>query len=439
MLFFSLHLFGAVLWAVSMAGGFPLFHSHFLSNRALPALLAGFSMAGIATAFRKQPRWNSTLLLALGSCWASATLTMLALFPQSGIRIAIVGAIGAAVLIRSALRLHRPDPKSPGTLAILIPLILVGAILPWTQRAAPATTRPLNPELPTLAAASEQPSPPQWIPLGTRAQFLPETASLRLVHQGCTLVVDPLLTFHSRSPDRFWTLFAPRAFHGAPARSLAAWQTRSNGIHTVYTGFSTDAVEAARTTNDTVELTAFTRLPKAVHSHLNAFTEVTITGHQRLLLRFSPCPDVPIEVPAMEYPRGRPARLAYLDSQGGFHVVQASSGEKGPFRPLASGRLDRGQPLTITVLDRDQPVASLTLLDWSSQASTDLSPTAGWGLPQNAIEFSLSDPDPSSPAALFITLASTSVGRGFESVSHTPGTYRNRMRIQTGPWRLTNP
>ena len=72
-------------------------------------------------------------------------------------------------------------------------------------------------------------------------------------------------------------------------------------------------------------------------------------------------------------------------------MVQATSGEKGLFHPLASGRLDRGQPLTITILDRDQPVASLTLLDWSSQASTELSPTAGWGLPQNAIEFSLSE------------------------------------------------
>jgi hypothetical protein len=120
-------------------------------------------------------------------------------------------------------------------------------------------------------------------------------------------------------------------------------------------------------------------------------------------------------------------------------VVQATSGEKGPFHPLASGRLDRGEPLTITILDRDQPVASLTLLDWSSQASTELSPTAGWGLPQNAIEFSLSDPDPASPATLFITLASTSVGRGFDSVGHTPGTYRNRIWILTNPGRTTNP
>jgi hypothetical protein len=38
-------------------------------------------------------------------------------------------------------------------------------------------------------------------------------------------------------------------------------------------------------------------------------------------------------------------------------------------------------------------------------------------------------------ATLFITLASTSVGRGFDSVGHTSGTYRNRMRIQTAPLR----
>ncbi len=274
LIFFVLHVFGALLWAFSVAGGFPLFHSHFLSNRALPAVVAAVSLAGIATAFRKQPRWNSTLLLGLGACWATASLTTLVLFPQSGIRLAIVGAIGAAILIRSALRTHHPDPKSPVTAAILIPLLLVGMLLPWTQRAAPASTHPLNPTWPVLPASSEQPAPPQWIPLGTHAQFMPETASLRLVHQGCTLNVDPLLTFHSRSLDRFWTLFATRDLHEPPPRSLTAWRSHSNQIHTVYTGFGTDHIEAAHTTHDTVELTAFTRLAEAVYSHLNTFTEI---------------------------------------------------------------------------------------------------------------------------------------------------------------------
>jgi hypothetical protein len=30
----------------------------------------------------------------------------------------------------------------------------------------------------------------------------------------------------------------------------------------------------------------------------------------------------------------------------------------------------------------------------------------------------------------FVTLAGTSVGRGWDSVGHAPGTYRNRMKIE---------
>jgi hypothetical protein len=73
LLFFALHVVGAVLWVLSMAGGFPLFHSLFLANRALPAVVAAVSVAGIYTAISKQPRWNSTLLLGLGTCWATAS------------------------------------------------------------------------------------------------------------------------------------------------------------------------------------------------------------------------------------------------------------------------------------------------------------------------------------------------------------------------------
>jgi hypothetical protein len=48
----------------------------------------------------------------------------------------------------------------------------------------------------------------------------------------------------------------------------------------------------------------------------------------------------------------------------------------------------------------------------------------------NAIEFSLAGDAPGSEAAIFITLAATSVGRGWDTVGHAPGTYRNRMRIE---------
>jgi hypothetical protein len=48
-------------------------------------------------------------------------------------------------------------------------------------------------------------------------------------------------------------------------------------------------------------------------------------------------------------------------------------------------------------------------------------------VPMNAIEFSLSGDAQNSAASVFISLASTSVGRGYDTVGHLGGTYRNRM------------
>ncbi len=130
-----------------------------------------------------------------------------------------------------------------------------------------------------------------------------------------------------------------------------------------------------------------------------------------------------------DYPTGRPLRSAHLLAGGRFVVVETTTGEKGPFRTLATGPLARGGPLTITVLDDGHPIADVQLLDWAAQASTEPSPTAGWGIPQNAIEFKLDGDAPASSASIFVTLASTGVGRGFDTVGHAPGTYRSTLRL----------
>ncbi|MGP0064916.1 MAG: hypothetical protein ACLQGP_15120 [Isosphaeraceae bacterium] len=72
----------------------------------------------------------------------------------------------------------------------------------------------------------------------------------------------------------------------------------------------------------------------------------------------------------------------------------------------------------------------LTLEDYAAQADTPPSPTAGWGVPVNAIEFSLADDPPSSLASIFVTLAGTSVGRGWDCVGHRAGSYRDRIRLE---------
>jgi hypothetical protein len=182
-----------------------------------------------------------------------------------------------------------------------------------------------------------------------------------------------------------------------------------------------------------ISIDAATRLDRPVFSHLNSFCDIEVRGHRRLALQFSPCGGKRIEVLRFDYPFGRPARFAYVDEARRFRVVEASSGEKGPFRILAEGRLERSTSLEITLCDEDRAIGRLTLLDWSAQVSTQLSPTAGWGVPENAIEFSLSGNEPTSPASLFITLAATSVGRGWNSVGHAAGTYRNRIAIEPVP------
>jgi hypothetical protein len=179
-----------------------------------------------------------------------------------------------------------------------------------------------------------------------------------------------------------------------------------------------------------ISLEANTTLMHMTYSHLNSYCDFEVRGHRRLSLEFSPCPGVPIEVRRFDYPFGRPARIAFVEQDQTFRVVEASSGEKGPFHTLARGRLGPEESLTLTLHDQGRALARIALADWSSQADTTLSPTAGWGVPVNAIEFSLSDDSPSSPASIFVTLAGTSIGRGWDCVGHNPGTYRNRIHLE---------
>jgi hypothetical protein len=175
---------------------------------------------------------------------------------------------------------------------------------------------------------------------------------------------------------------------------------------------------------------AWAKLDEPVYSHLNTFSELMITGHERLFLSFSPCPDVRVEALPADYPTGRPAQLAYVDADGMFRVVRAKSGEKGPFAELGRGVLDASDPVTITLFDGDRPACRITFATWAGQVSTDLSPTAGWGLPQNSIEFQRQGETTSSPVSIWLTLAGTSVGRGWDTVGHGAGVFLNEVLIE---------
>jgi hypothetical protein len=278
------------------------------------------------------------------------------------------------------------------------------------------------------AIVSEEPTEaPRSVRVGGGAEYHPGAELLETRLGDVQLSCSPLLQFDRVSPDRFWSLLARRRF--TPTRHFLRVDVNGQFRTMRYSDGAMVRVPL-KSTGDEIVLEATTPLDRPTYSHLNTFCELSITGHRLLSLAFSPCPDALVEVLPADYPVGRPARFACVDAAGKFSVSEATSGEKGPFRELATGNLKRGEALTIQLFDAEKRIASITLEDWSAQSSTALSPSAGWGLPVNAIEFQRLGDSPESECGIWITLAATSVGRGFDAVGHAAGTYRNRMTIR---------
>jgi hypothetical protein len=394
----GLHVAAAAYAWRLLPHGFAVGHPRFWTNQVLPLVLVAASITCVFALWRRRARMAAIVIaaftgfhVALGPAWSLA-------FPITGIWLAVRLGVLAIVLcacafgsLRTArgMRLHVAIGAAIGLCA--------GGALPFAERGGAPATHPRESVGPLVAAAP--PALPAW------ARMRDDTLTLDL---GAVQVqLDPMLRFISRSPDRGWTVFA-----GAHDRI----------------GTPEPAVLRAWPREDLLHVEVETVLAKAVYSHLNSFCAFGIRGHRRLFLAFSPMPAQRIEVTYSEYPVGRPARFAYVDAASVLHVVEAESGEKGPFTELARGPL--AGALGITLFDADRPIADITLADFAAQASTQASPTAGWGVPENAIEFSLVADRPDALASIYITLAGTSVGRGWDSVGHAPGLYRNRIEIR---------
>jgi hypothetical protein len=331
---------------------------------------------------------------------------------------------------------RRVVPRPIGTLAavVLVSAVIGGAFV-YLQHPLPPATHPLMPLLDEAGQdeAAHRQSALGVIDLGNAARVFTAEGEVSVRLSPLTLIVNPQLRFLSQSADGCWTILARPDVRNGPEPRLRQANLLDDRSWVLDYDFPGQGPARLQLGDDSGRNSCFidatTRLDRAIFSHLNSFCEIEVRGHRRLTLQFSPCREARIEVVRFDYPFGRPARFAYVDSARRFRVVEASSGEKGPFRTLAEGPLEAASPLEIILWDQEIVVGRLTLLDWSAQASTQLSPTAGWGVPENAIEFSLNGDGRSSPASVFITLAGTSVGRGWDTVGHAAGTYRNRIAI----------
>jgi len=426
----ALHFAAAAIWWWLSPKGFPLDHSQVWTNSVVPLAAMAVAFIGVFAMHRGNRQITAASVLIFSSAWAAAAIASRVIFPVSlaGIwwlflLVAIAGAV-IFVLLLTGERRVTPALGVCGAFGVI-----VGVSVVWLQIPRLASTFPLNLPVPEIAG-DKQLDALAAVRLGANGMFHPAAGMVTLSRGNVAVHCSPLLDFNRISPDGFWSLLAPRA--SGTARHCVNQSTNEESQAVQFSDGSTVVLRRAAPDNS-IEVTAYTSLDCDVFPHLNSYCVVDISGHKSLSISFSPCAEERIDVLPADYPTGRPARFAYLDAAENFFVVEAASGEKGPFRTLASGRQRRGEPLTIGIHDEGKLIASVSLDDWSLQASTDLSPSAGWGVPVNAIEFQRSGDDDDAPATIWITLAATSVGHGFETVGHRAGSYRNKMRFQLEP------
>ncbi len=449
-----LHLTPTIFWWWLMPGGFPANHARFWINSVFPFVVIAVCLACLWA----ERRGNATLRMAtaitIPAFWLAATLTAGILFPVSARRFLPPALICVAVIcVIFWVSFRRLNLSWKVTAIAVVPAIASAIGFVWAQRGGEPDTAPVNVAMPQFEHNVD--SRLMQIPVRLADHITVQTASGHVVirhetlrgttddktdlpnrtkHSGRSYSIDiePLLTFESRSPDRFWTILAPKQYRDGPLRQLKSLRQDDGDLLALYENDTRSVLHVSASANgDGTTIDAMTQLDKPIYSHLNSFVAFTVSGCLKPALGFSPCQGLRVDVEPSDYPFGRPLRLAYFDGSDIFHVAQAKSGEKGPFAEFGSGSLPRGAPLILTLFDDGQPVCQITLDDWSSQAGHGLSPTAGWGLPMNAIEFSqLGDDSGIGPIAIWVTLAGTSVGRGWDSVGHAAGTYRNRIQIE---------
>jgi hypothetical protein len=423
------HVIIAAIWWWLMPGGFAVDHPRFWVNQVLPIVTIATAAALLVAAHRRRFGLVRAGIVLLAAIWLGMAISARIVFPISlRVRFWIPLLFFGCVLMAAfapGLRTAR-WPRLLTAIALLIGLA-IGASLPLTQRGDESSTRPLN----LAAGPTTLPSFEQQ-PMTRSLQgfdVTPSSGIVQLRRGRYILAIQPMLDFRSRSPDRFWTIFSPPADRVGPSRALIGYADRETGVAMMYRGDNDHSLTVDQAGDGwSANIEAVTIVPSPIYSHLNTFCEFQFVGHSKLSVTFSPCPQTPIEVVHFEYPVGEPARFAYLDRDGTFRIVQASSGEKGPFKTLAEGKMSRDDSLVMILSNKSDQIARIELLDWPKQTSTAISPTAGWRVPVNAIEFSRETSAADSVASFFVTLAGTSVGRGWDSVGHAAGVYRNRVK-----------
>ena len=420
----ALHAVGAAVFWWTAPGGFPTSSSEHWVNAVAPVVPIVLVGAALFTRGRLAAAVLPVVLAAIPLFWMTFAISLRLTFPADTGGIWYLPFFGGFALLVIWVRQYGFRVPRPLLLVLVAALALIaGWAAPSTMRADEPMTRPAETTLAEPAAGAS--TTPKLIKLGKEAQVHPGEGRIVMKRDQVLLTVQPLLTFADRSPDRFFTSSAAPE-DNTPTRRRFASMRRDGARWALAYGDEDRSQIDVELREGTLEIDARSRLARAVFAHLDSFLDLTIRGHRKLSVAFSPMPGRRVEVPAP----GAPARFAYVDAGGTLHVVDAAQARHGPFTELASGPLVRDRPLSLTLYDGDRAVFRVTVPDFAPQASTRLSPAAGWGVPENMIELVRGGEAENAPALVSFSLATTSIGRGTRSVGHAPGVYRDRVTVE---------
>ena len=331
MVVLTVHAAACALALVYLPRGFPPSDIHSWSNTWLPAA-AGVVIASALVRFvffQSSGLFVSLVTAAIAGGWLAAVATSSVLFPTS---FDVERAIGpGAIAIAIATLAWATKLRTAPSLAVAVIGAAFGVVEVLAQRAPLPSTRPAG------GAVAE-----------VKGEPTKDDAATGQVSFPCGkehVRVRPLLTFESRLPDATWTVLAPPDAFG-PRRKFEAFLKEKNGFRAFYTDDGTTSLVATKDAKG-LEIEAVSKLPRAVYSHLNAFTTIYVPFETSL--SFSATASDKLVIEPADFPGGGPLSFAYLGPDMAFHVVRASDAEKGPFTELAKGRLGRDEPLAIEI------------------------------------------------------------------------------------------
>ncbi len=443
-------------WWPQRAHGFALSSPRFWSQQVLPWFVAAACLTSLVLLALRRTKAFVGLMYVFPAAYLSGAVTARIIFPISStsdlqyslywpcvfrwgfwIPLLVCGVLLLCLAVLTGLRRRR-------YWALIVPASLFGLFLGsffiWSQRADAPSTRPYSERF-VRAMASERADDSHEVAIfGVKLKPVGNAIEFDVAH--LTVLVRPMMTFFSPSPDRCWTCFAPWDYGIENSREHDFTAHDVDGAYMAYEGERPAWLRVGlRQDGDSpLHIEAHTFLPEPVYSHLNEFCRVTIRGHKRLSLVFSPMPGSPVELQESPHPDAwnNIREFGYLDADGIFHWAKGAQKEYGPYTEIASGALGRDEPLTMTVLDDGIPMCRVILHDWTSQLSVAASPTAGWGVPANSIYPRVGPRQDGSPVRILFHLAATHVGRGYDSVGHAAGVYRNRITIEPIPTGSSN-